>query len=640
MKQITNRQVIHLSSIEKAAGFRVRTGAAMAERDLRFNPPAPVIERHTRDISGALGRTMAVMAAALMVFFYPGGVIVADAEEASSETTSSSAPAESAPAATTTAVAEGSEATQQVTQTVQVSTTTEVQSETTPPATTPSTEPQQTHNPETQTQADSTQKVDQEQDVKIDNDVDSSAESGDALVKKSNDGGDATSGDSTAIANVMNLLNSAVSGGEVTTFTQDIFGNVFGDLIIDPGALPTAGSGNLELNADVNATINNNVNLQAKTGDATLQNNAKAGDATTGNALAMANIVNLINSAISTGGTFMGVINIYGNLNGDILLPDWLLESLLNDDGTACNDCPAGDVNATINNNHMINNNVTASAKTGNAIIENSGGAGAATSGDAQTDVTILNLSSSNVVAANSLLVFVNVMGRWVGVIVDAPAGATSAALATDIQEGSCVSCPGGTTDATMNANYMINNNVSVSATTGNALIQNNGQAGDATTGDATAKVNIANIINSSFNLSGWLGVLFINVFGTWNGSFGVDTAAGEPPATQPGQGGSKTNKPKVFRFVPGGQGGGMTLSSVDMSNPETAAAVDSAVKDAKKKLTPMPTETHKDSPKAQDPQQASADSDFLMPLLGLMIGGSLLGGERYASRRQRRKML
>jgi hypothetical protein len=54
--------------------------------------------------------------------------------------------------------------------------------------------------------------------------------------------------------------------------------------------------------------------------------------------------------------------------------------------------------------------------------------------------------------------------------------------------------------------------------------------------------LNLVNIVNSHFSLSGWLGILFINVFGTWNGSFGVDTAAGNPIPTPNPTTGSNNN--------------------------------------------------------------------------------------------------
>ena len=39
-------------------------------------------------------------------------------------------------------------------------------------------------------------------------------------------------------------------------------------------------------------------------------------------------------------------------------------------------------------------------------------------------------------------------------------------------------------------------------------------------------------MIDSNMKFTDWFGVLFINVFGTWDGSFGVDTPSGDKPGT------------------------------------------------------------------------------------------------------------
>src|SRR5690606_15758835 len=161
---------------------------------------------------------------------------------------------------------------------------------------------------------------------------------------------------------------------------------------------------------------------------------------------------------------------------------------------------------------------------------------------------------------------------EWVGLIVDAPAGSTSAALGSGVSENGF-----GKANYNVDTNSEITNNVHVNAESGDANVTGNTKAGDATSGDATASANIANIVNSSFSLSGWFGILFINVFGSWNGSFGVDTAAGNKPKAPQSQ--TKSNQPKVFRFVPSNAGsGGNTLASVDMNNPLNAQAVRQAV--------------------------------------------------------------
>lgn len=377
--------------------------------------------------------------------------------------------------------------------------------------------------------------------------VNSNARSGDALVVQNTIGGNALSGDAKVIANLLNMLQSSwdPNSSQLATFVASINGDVNGDIMIDPSLIGTGpgslnvangeSNNNLKVVAQENGQINNDVNLNAASGNSTVSGNTQGGNAVSGNASAVANILNLINSYISSGNSFFGVLNINGNLNGDILLAPWLLQGLIANSGPNSSNTTSqttnNNLNASVSDNKTINNNVTANANTGAANVSGNTSAGNGSSGDASTNITILNLTGREVIAKNALLVFVNVFGKWVGLIMDTPAG-TNSALLTTTGPGSTNS---GTTtqnnnvDIDLASNKTINNNVNVAAASGDANVTGNTIGGNATTGDAHAGVNIGNIINSKFNISDWFGVLFINVFGNWLGSFGVDTAAGNP---------------------------------------------------------------------------------------------------------------
>lgn len=415
------------------------------------------------------------------------------------------------------------------------------------------------------------------------------ATTGNSLVLANTTAGSATTGNAQDIANIVNMLQSSSnalgSSGNTIVFTKNINGDVNGDLLLDPaqlGAVQNASSAtnianNLKVNNSTDASINNTVTLAAASGDATVSQNTNAGDARTGNAQAIANIVNTINSALTAGHSFIGTININGNLNGDILLPDNFVDQLLAANvPTVTITAPSStntamtDVNNTTTvtntNNLGITNNITSTATTGNANVSNNTNGGNATTGNGTTSITAFNLTGSKVIGANDLLVFVNAPGgKWVGVIVSAPAGTTAASLGGGITS----SGPNSTNSSTVNAsndtnidnttNEHINNDVNVSATSGDATVASNTTAGDATTGNADTRVNLANIENSTLSLSGWLGILFINVFGTWHGSFGVNTSAGDPLPVAVGISGVATTQDgrrvpipaQVFRFVP-----------------------------------------------------------------------------------------
>lgn len=456
--------------------------------------------------------------------------------------------------------------------------------------------------------------------INMNNGLSAISTSGNANIIGNLTAGSANTGDATSIANIVNLLqsssNSLGTNNNMILFTTDIDGDVNGDLMLDPGMLsqvqPASNSNStsdlnnkLTINNSTDANINNSVDVLAGSGDATVSKNNQAGSATTGNAKAVADIVNIVNTAITSGQSFIGVVNINGNLNGDILLPDNFVDQLVaanvptvtiaspgstNSDSTTVNN----DANVTNTNSQAINNNVNATAKSGNATVSNNNQAGSATTGNAAAKITAFNLTGSNVIGSNALLVFVNNLGTWVGLIVNAPAGSSAAALGGGLSQNTTnVNNDVGISNTTK---HTINNDINAAAQSGDATVDRNLKAGDAKSGDADAAVNIANISNSTISLSGWLGILFINVFGSWNGSFGVNTSAGDPithAVAQAQQSGSSS--PQVFRFVPsaGGSGGGYDVtpytangvgpSSTDNSSstPTNALLANARIKDS-----------------------------------------------------------
>src|SRR5690606_14293919 len=107
----------------------------------------------------------------------------------------------------------------------------------------------------------------------------------------------------------------------------------------------------------------------------------------------------------------------------------------------------------------------------------------------------------------------------------DAPSGATAAMLGSGVTQN--MQTGYGEADFDIDTSATIRNNVNVTAVSGDAEVSNNTRAGNTTTGDAYAAANVSNITGSHFGFSGWFGLLFINVFGDWRGSFGTDTMYG-----------------------------------------------------------------------------------------------------------------
>jgi hypothetical protein len=478
---------------------------------------------------------------------------------------------------------------------------------------------------------------------------------GDATVSGNTTGGSAATGNALAMANIINLLNASSSfDGTIATFSSNIYGDVVGDLLIDPAALAAlqpAGSqqlanGNATLGVELNQNnqIQNDVDLLAQSGDASVTGNTTGGSAATGNAHAVANVVNMLNSVIGSGQSFVGALNIYGNLNGDILFPPEVLDTLLASNTPKVNLSSQNIQNAEVltefTDTQTIRNNVHATAESGDASVTGNTTGGSATSGNALTNINIINLTGKQVIAANSLLVFVNVMGEWVGVIMDAPVGSTAGMLGTGVSQNTTNLAA----DYAASVNNDITNNINVHAQSGDAQVSNNTTGGNATSGNATASVNIANLINSTFSLSDWFGLLFINVFGGWNGSVGVDTAAGTVPLlpVAPKVGlpkGTTVRKEdiKVFRFVPTNSGSNRLepLYSGESGPSESTPSAKTTSPDMQNTVLGAATE----EALAED-IAAARQVDYWLPLFGFMFGSSLLGVERATSNRNRRRAM
>ncbi len=497
-------------------------------------------------------------------------------------------------------------------------------------------------------------------DANISNTIDSKAKTGNATVSGNTSAGNATTGDALAVANVVNMLQSLWGDFReegFVPFVQNIFGNVVGDLFIDPGSLApgsnnsvnSAQNNQIEVNIANDSTINNNIDLTAQSGNAAVTQNTQGGNATSGSATAMANVVNMINSIIGSGQSFFGMLNIYGNLEGDVLLPQQFLHNLLASNAPSVTFDAAKvsnqEVLANFTDNQNINNNVELSATSGKATVSNNTTGGNATTGDAATKLTLFNLTGKQIVGSDSLLVFVNVLGEWVGMIVNAP-DATAAALGSaNIAETN----PSNTT-ATANVvnNSTINNNIKASAASGSATVAENTTAGNATTGAASVAANILNVTNSTINLSNWFGILFINVFGSWHGSFGINTAYGNPPATPTGSSGTSSGynslPMQAFAFVP--SNGSYRAQSVslprgaqeqiytavaNMDQGDTGSQVAG--------LTNNSDDGSGSSPSVAGVTEA-AKRNWTIPVFGSLAALALFGGERLLSLRDRRRLL
>lgn len=437
-----------------------------------------------------------------------------------------------------------------------------------------------------------------------------------------------STGDANTTGTIITAVNTNVDGMSVAEF--NVNDDHMGDIVLDfdTGCIIGCGGGTVEvanldngsfsdndaaLDSITNnlsfqnneATIENNMTLESNSGDNIASRNTN-GDSMieTGDANVSASILTMANNNIS-GNIIYSVVNIFGNLVGDIIFPESELASSLN-----CSNCP-GDLlaensgngsNSTNNtginketndstyqfNDATIENNLNVDASTGkNSASANTNGDTDIETGNVSVDAQVLNVANSNV-AGDWWLVIVNEAGNWVGKIMGAPDGATFAGSAgTDFAvdtNGNITATNSGngsgsnndanvsqvennTTVQTNTANLV--NNVNLTANTGgNKATDNTGGYSSVSTGDANVIANMANFVNNNIASGGRLFVTVVNVFGTWTGNF-LTPGSGKEQTEQLAQGTASSNPSQPSGDGSGGGNGGtQSTSNQSVSNP------------------------------------------------------------------------
>lgn len=303
---------------------------------------------------------------------------------------------------------------------------------------------------------------------------------------------------------------------------------------------------------DINndADLVNNFDLTANTGYNDTSYNVGDSSIDTGDANVAANLLNFVNSTVSGGVAF--VVNVFGDLVGDIIFPDLAGSSTGGGGITASNTGNGSDstntadillnneTNVDLNNLAYIDNNLIIDGNTGGSTTSgNTGGSNSIDTGDVFVNAEVLNVANINSFGTDEplWLLLVNNMGTWTGQIIGALTGQNytgSTGLVFTVDENGEVLAQnsgngsGSTNDATISQtntqNTTINNdanlvnNVNINANTGNNHANNNtGGTSTINTGDVNVAASIINFVNT--NLIGRkLMVGIINVFGTWKG--------------------------------------------------------------------------------------------------------------------------
>jgi hypothetical protein len=410
----------------------------------------------------------------------------------------------------------------------------------------------------------------------IANNINSATITGDNSTSYNNGNSTLTTGDANTTGTIFNNINSNLAGVTVSEF--NIEDDHRGDYVLDFAANCVAncgsshtsvaninnGSGSTNTatfnttNSDSTTQINNGtvinaMTLVANSGDNTASFNT-GGDSSivTGDANVAANVLNFINNNLS-GNVLLGVVNIFGNLIGDIILPDNPCSTCSSSNTTVANtNNGSGSTNTalvTTNNTESqfqsnyatIENNLVFAANTGgNSTSFNTGGDSSVTTGSSNINAQVLNIANTNISSGDWWLVIVNKAGQWIGQILGAPEGATAAGSAgtqfvvDEYGQITAINANNGSNSVNLAAANSSNtstlnqsnsahivNNINLSANTGNNTSSfNTGGDSSIVTGDAKIVANIINFVNNNIAGSGRLIVTFVNVFGSWIGDF------------------------------------------------------------------------------------------------------------------------
>ncbi|MEK7581480.1 MAG: hypothetical protein AAB512_04295 [Patescibacteria group bacterium] len=424
-------------------------------------------------------------------------------------------------------------------------------------------------------------------DANVQNNLDFDANSGNNDASANVGDSEIITGDANVVVTVITDANQVALG----VYQFDVNGNQNGDIILDPGSLIAQNIGNgsgstndstINNNNTSVETINNdgeiinNIDIDANTGYNTASKNT-GGDSIieTGDASVVANVINSLNTVVDGA---LNVVNIFGDMVGNIVQPQAPVQSTATS-ACGCGPCSssatAGNLgngsdsenNATVNstntdttnmtNNATVENNLDLDGNTGgNTTSFNTGGESSIETGEVEVKANVVNVANINVSSGDCspvYMVFINdVSGNWKGQILGAAPGtyfytssgefyfidsngqlvAVNQNNGADSTNNATVNNTNTTTTNITN-NGTVTNNINIDANTGNnEASKNTGGNSDISTGDANIAVNVINFINSNF--SGRKVVMtLVNVFGSWLGNFVPAGYAGDIPNPQ-----------------------------------------------------------------------------------------------------------
>ena len=390
-----------------------------------------------------------------------------------------------------------------------------------------------------------------------------------------------TTGDAKSDVVIVNNVNQAIVGGEVTPVLVNVTADHEGEIdlaliqpcldklfgqgdvnesyIINSGdettiTLDTKTNKETTINVDNDATITNNISVNTNTGDN--QNAGLTSSLNTGNAESNVTILTQANTTLVGDCNIFTILNLFKDQNGNIILPYELgmaeLESGLpaiyyqlnvqnSGDDTDINQSSSINNQTTINtqNSASVNNNVLTNTNTGGNDVSGILGTTVVT-GNASTTVKMVDMINTTIVGDRWMMLRINILGSWTGNII----GFNGPYIRTDNYIILFFRLPAVTSSETpktetniqnsgdrLSLNQMneYSNSLTVN-TNNNADVINNVNVTSNTgnndvsglntslkTGDATTNVNIFNLLNTTLVGNHWYFTI-INIFDNFIG--------------------------------------------------------------------------------------------------------------------------
>ncbi len=338
-------------------------------------------------------------------------------------------------------------------------------------------------------------------------------------------------GDALAYGNIFNLLNTNVVGTNFMIVVWNLvdqngdidLNKIWKDLLAKEGEvlnLPQSSHDFQILVLNQNeATLENELKVEAFSGKNQASGNNGEVKIITGNAKALANVVNLVNTNLLGSTFFFGIINIFDSFNGNLILPR--PENFANSDPATGESSNATFINQ---NEAQIGGGVNASASSGeNQALDNISGSQMVT-GDAQAVAQSFSLANLNIQRNNWFFLSINNLGSWLGSLLGWFSPSSAETVITpmstytlglnSINENNG---DNGQLQITNDNGVKVTNNIWATAQTGQNQADGNYYA-QIETGKARALANLFNLANLNILGGRWFWGL-TNILGDWQGN-------------------------------------------------------------------------------------------------------------------------